>query len=246
MFFVEPPRSSWDINFVMFGIPVRIAPYFWLLGLFFGMNLATPAALLAWMAAFLLSILIHELGHAVAFRSFGYYPMITLYAMGGLTAPDSYGAEFRFFRPSVDLRSGAGRRDPRGCLALERARAGRIRYGVPMGSPERCLSSGESAADQPDARSLRILVPRNQHFLGIHEPPARLSARWRPYRAAILLQLNPRTGLRDSLVLSVVAAGAVAVAALVEWREWYLAAMFAFLAYSSYAELNSARRGPWW
>lgn len=63
---------------------------------------------------------------------------------------------------------------------------------------------------------------------------------------AILLQLNPRTGLRDSLVLSVVAAGAVAVAALVEWREWYLAAMFAFLAYSSYAELNSARRGPWW
>lgn len=43
--------------------------------------------LLAWIAVVFVSILVHELGHAVTLRAFGDAPRITLYAFGGLTHP---------------------------------------------------------------------------------------------------------------------------------------------------------------
>jgi Zn-dependent protease len=61
----------------------------------------------------------------------------------------------------------------------------------------------------------------------------------------VFLQVNPRTGLRQSLTLSFLAAGLVAVFAFVQWQAWFMAAMFAYLAYSNYVQLASDRRGPW-
>ena len=39
-----------------------------------------------WLAVVTVSILIHELGHAVAIRYYGYRPWITLYGLGGLAS----------------------------------------------------------------------------------------------------------------------------------------------------------------
>ena len=76
-----------ELNLRLFGIPVNIKPTFLILGLlFFGWtrDVGIAAELVAW--AFL-AILLHELGHAWAFRRYGISPAIELYMLGGLTFP---------------------------------------------------------------------------------------------------------------------------------------------------------------
>ena len=61
----EPPRTPYDLNFSLLGIPVRIHPFFWLAGLLLGPRQGGPPAILLWIAAVFLAILVHELGHAL-------------------------------------------------------------------------------------------------------------------------------------------------------------------------------------
>ena len=42
--------------------------------------------MLCWVVAVFLSVLVHEMGHALAIRALGVQPWITLYGMGGLTS----------------------------------------------------------------------------------------------------------------------------------------------------------------
>ncbi len=51
-----------------------------------------PALLLIWVACVFVTILIHELGHALAFRHFGQRAHIVLYHFGGLAISDSFTA----------------------------------------------------------------------------------------------------------------------------------------------------------
>lgn len=94
MFLSEPGRTGYDLNFSCFGFPVRVHPAFFVLPLLLGNGLITPAVnqgvgLLVVTGIFFVSILIHELGHAVAFRYFGIPSRIVLYWMGGLAIPES-------------------------------------------------------------------------------------------------------------------------------------------------------------
>ena len=71
----------------LFGIPVKIEGSFFVLTLFLASGrLSEPALLVEWLLVVLVSILLHELGHAFAGRAFGLSPEITLYSMGGLTS----------------------------------------------------------------------------------------------------------------------------------------------------------------
>ena len=88
MFIGEPARTQYDLNFVLFGIPVRIHPLFWLVALIFRANGRDGIGILTWVAAVFLSILLHELGHAWMMRLHGFRPWIVLYGMGGLTSYD--------------------------------------------------------------------------------------------------------------------------------------------------------------
>lgn len=78
------------LRFTLFGFPVLIHGMFWLNTALMGGALyaTTPAqisALLAWMAAVFLSILIHEFGHALVMRNFGdRRVVIQLVAFGGI------------------------------------------------------------------------------------------------------------------------------------------------------------------
>lgn len=79
------PSYPMELNLRLFGIPVSIKPTFLILGLlFYGWtsHIGIAAELVAW--AFL-AILLHELGHAWAFRRYGISPAIELYMLGGLT-----------------------------------------------------------------------------------------------------------------------------------------------------------------
>ena len=90
MFLNEPGRTNFDINFKLFGFPVRIHPLFFVLPIIF---VAGPGAdgplILIFVLTFFISILVHELGHAVVMRYFGKQARIVLYMMGGLAIPES-------------------------------------------------------------------------------------------------------------------------------------------------------------
>ena len=71
----------------IFGIPVSINPSFFILAvlLAFG-RLSNITLLIEWVVVVFVSVLFHELGHAIAVKRFGGAPQIELYAMGGLTS----------------------------------------------------------------------------------------------------------------------------------------------------------------
>jgi Zn-dependent protease len=79
--------SPYDVKFRLFGIPVRIHPTYWLISLFFVMNLPIQFWPFA-VGCMFLALIIHEMGHALAFRRYGAHSMIFLYSFGGLAIPD--------------------------------------------------------------------------------------------------------------------------------------------------------------
>ena len=88
---IEPPRSQADIHFRVLGIPVRVHPFFWLITVLLGVEPDMRGRdgmieLLLWIAVVFVSILVHELGHALMARRFGWEPWITLHGFGGLAS----------------------------------------------------------------------------------------------------------------------------------------------------------------
>src|SRR5215210_5393462 len=74
------------LEFRVGGIPVRVEPIFFLImGLLGWGNGHTGVLIVVFMVVGGLSILLHELGHATAQRSFGAQPSITLTGFGGYT-----------------------------------------------------------------------------------------------------------------------------------------------------------------
>ena len=76
------------LQFSIFGIPVRVEPWFWITMAFIGGGLhATNSTdillVLVFVFAGFLSIMIHELGHALTIRRYGLPAAITLQAFGG-------------------------------------------------------------------------------------------------------------------------------------------------------------------
>lgn len=73
-------------HFHVAGFPVRVHPLFFLTALATGwVFLSEPARLAVWMAVVFVSVLLHELGHALAFRRYGCPASISLHGMGGTT-----------------------------------------------------------------------------------------------------------------------------------------------------------------
>ncbi len=98
----EPQSSQYDWRFQILGFPVRVSWLFWAVSAALGygaalsvqsgygranipINLGVLVAI--WVAVTFISILVHELGHALAFRFYGIRCDIVLYHMGGLAIP---------------------------------------------------------------------------------------------------------------------------------------------------------------
>jgi len=95
--FGEPPRTEYDFHFRLFGLPIRVHPLFWVISLFLGMGGAIEEMSLwllmlgCWVAAVFLSILVHELGHALPLAYYyGARTWIILHGMGGLACHEPY------------------------------------------------------------------------------------------------------------------------------------------------------------
>jgi len=88
----EPARTRFDLRFAVLGIPVRVHPMFWIGTLLLSLQPgSTVLSIAIWLPAVFLSILVHELGHVLAFRRYGRRSRITVYGMGGLAIADDGG-----------------------------------------------------------------------------------------------------------------------------------------------------------
>ena len=74
-------------HFRIFGVPVRVEPFFVIVAVLFGMQLEPLWLVFAWVLITFLAILIHELGHAFTFRAFGQRSAVVLHGFGGFTVP---------------------------------------------------------------------------------------------------------------------------------------------------------------
>lgn len=97
MLLSEPPPTSLDLRFRLFGTDVRVHPFFWLVSVVLGWDLTTlrlfdqsgMVPLLLWVLCCFLSILLHEFGHVWMGRLFGSHGYILLHGMGGLAIGSS-------------------------------------------------------------------------------------------------------------------------------------------------------------
>jgi stage IV sporulation protein FB len=116
MLVAEPQPTPADLHFDVAGIRVRVSPWFWLGSALFGARTCQCAAggdqrlmlqyLMIWIGVVFVSLLVHEFGHALAYRNFGQSAHVVLYHFGGLTIPEAWGR--RHLRPLQRLLVSAG------------------------------------------------------------------------------------------------------------------------------------------
>ncbi len=102
--FDEQRPTSWDLNFRVFRVPVRVSPWFWLVTVFLGWEYIRlgPEYLLIWVLCVFVSILLHELGHVWMGQVFGNYGHIVMQSFCGL-AIGANGQSERWKRIVVSL-----------------------------------------------------------------------------------------------------------------------------------------------
>lgn len=256
----EPQRTQADLNFSLFGIPVRVHPFFWVIGVLLGEIQTELAPILIRVAAFFLAILVHELGHALVIRAYGFRPWITLHGLGGLASYDPAGNYDS--KGSGPLRqiliSAAG---PGAGLVL-----GAVVVGLVAVFSRKLIGFEFGGSYGIDITSIPIKSPLLRLFVwyllfisiiwGIVNLLPVYPLDGGQIAREILLTANPREGIRQSLLLSTFTGAAVAVIVLVrsiqaaggqfDLRKLWVPALFGYLAYASYATLQAyTSRRPW-
>jgi len=238
----EPQRTAYDVNFAVFGIPVRVHPFFWLIGLLWGPRGGGPASLLAWIAAFFLGILVHELGHALVMRSQGGTPWITLYGLGGLASCPRMKplrtANAESWRQIVVSAAGpfAGFALAAIVVAVVVALGHAVQYvvGMPYGLMVLDANQWEGSRLAEFANDVLFvtIVYGILNLLPIYPLDGGQIAR------EILLIVFGVEGIRQSLILSIVVAGGFAALSVVKFHAFLLALFFGYFAYESFVALQ--------
>ena len=97
MLLSEPGRTDYDFHFNWLGFDVRVHPGFFLVSALIGRSFVdgyginTGTSILMGIVLFFVSILVHEVGHSLAFQYYGISSRICLYWLGGLAIPQSGG-----------------------------------------------------------------------------------------------------------------------------------------------------------
>ena len=241
MLAAEPPRTPWDLSFALFRIPVRVHPMFWLVGLLLGMNAKTAIELVMWMIAVFVSILVHELGHATTMRAYGYYPSITLYALGGLASygPSAYGARrLGSFEHVLITAAGPAAGFALAAVLYLALRLAHFEVIVEVGLPY-LIEIGVAEIVWSTALSRFI---NDLFFVSVFWGLVNLLPVYPldggQIAREIFTKINPLDGERWSLIVSFTTACFLAVIAFVQLHSVFTAVFFAYLAYWSYAALS--------
>lgn len=252
MLLTNPNETPYDLRFAIFGFPVRVHPLFFLMpllmsgGVIEGSQLNAGVGLIVVIAVFFLSILVHELGHSLAFRFYGIQSEIVLYMMGGLAIPlgsGGWGGRSRAITPwSQIVISAAG---PFAgfllaavFLAIGVALGGKAIFELNSGFPTvYVLPTSEAAVT---SRALWVFL-----WVGVN-----INVFWNLLNLVPVYPLDggqiarqvfamndPWNGVRNSIYLSVGVGVAMAVWGF-STRNTFMGIMFAMLAFSNYQALS--------
>lgn len=249
MFLQEPPASPWELRFRLGPFPVRVHPFFWLLALLLGQSLREPLQLASWVGVCFVSILIHELGHALAHRYFGYSSRIVLYSMGGLAIREGGWARRHLVNggPRISewleqvIISAAG--PLAGFLlaafvaVLVLVSRGQI---VVVGSSLLSWTSPRVELPQPALSLVASLLLQVNIGWGILNLMPVVPLDGGQIMRALLCRGDSWTGNRRAHLASVVIAGALAYASLVLWKQTGMGVMFGYLAVNNYLALQGS------
>lgn len=252
----EPPRTQYDWTFRLFDFPVRVHWFFWIVTAVLGLNAGSPRGVAIWIGVVFVSILVHELGHAFAMRYFGEGARIVLHSFGGLAISESnYGGYRERSAKEQILISLAG---PFAGFALA-ALVAVILFATAryydmflLGQVVRIGYGANIVETNPfgpgfTARSFIVsdLLMVNIYWGILNLMPIYPLDGGQISRELFLAKSH--NGAEQSLKLSM--GTAIAVAALALWSgSFYMAVMFAFLAYSNYQMLYPGYGGfgrPW-
>lgn len=212
------------LQFSLFGFPIRIHWLFWLNSALLGgaFTARTPTEMqgvVVWIAMVFLSILIHELGHALVMRRFGErHAEIILYAFGGL----AIGSGWRSRREQILISAaGPGLQIGVGLLLWFLTRS------IPMDSPLLNYAVGSFLFISIFWGALNLLpiIPMDGGRIS--------EALFGPQRE------------RTALGLSLVCAVALAVYMGLLNGQLFAAVFFGMLAYNNWQRLNRAEQLPW-
>jgi stage IV sporulation protein FB len=251
--FLEPARTAYDLQFHIFRIPVRVSPWFWLLALLLSANggIGGLAILLCILAAFL-SILIHELGHAIAYMNFGMQPHIVLYQFGGLAIANrrfgSRGMRVVDTPQSQILISLAGPtlQMATGLFVFACVRALGYQMPAPMGFLEGRFPEGEKLI--PSYLLAIFLMVYSGISVGwalLNLIPVFPLDGGQIARNILVMINGPQTGLRNSIQLSLVVAIGASIL-FFQSGQPSAGLLFMALAFSSYQLLDQTRAGGFW
>lgn len=220
MLLTSAAPTPYDVRFRLFGFPVRISPVFWVIALFLG-GAAPPSQALVWVLAVLVSILVHELGHAFLQRAFGGRPEITLYAFGGMSS--AYNVRDVWWSNVLIALAG-----PAAGLVLYSAVAASVNF---FGFPEARLGEGF-------VRSLALI---NWWWSLLNLAPIWPLDGGHVARELLVRFMKPANGIVVSLWLSVACAAVFVVFFGVMPRSIWNIALFGLLGYQSYEALAAYR-----
>lgn len=241
MLLADPPPSPYDLRFSLLGIPVRVHPLFWLVSLILGLSGVgkddSPLGpMLLWVGTVFVSILVHELGHALMAKAHGWQPSITLYGMGGLAS----------YRPTYHSTSSqllisiagpmAGFLFAAAVLATIKLLGHRIEFDWP---PRSRMPFRWEGFEAWQTNLLVYFLLYINIFWGLVNLLPVYPLDGGQMAREILSVFNPSDGMRQSLWLSVIVAAVVAVLAFTRLDDKFIAIFFAYLAYTSYSTLQA-------
>lgn len=246
MLFQSPPPTRYDLRFSIAGIPVRVHPLFWLIALLLGSSgdlLTIPI----WIFVVFVSILIHELGHALAFRRYGMDSHIVLHFMGGLTIPQStpWGSGWANVAPSPNQQIAISLAGPfAGFVFAALVIAGVLFSGgtvlttMLFGFIPLPLTPILPFGGRVPGMLVSMLLWVNIFWGLINLLPV-FPLDGGQVARNILIQYDPLDGARKSLWVSVATGGIIALAAFLLLRSVYMAFLFGLLAFQSYQALQA-------
>jgi Zn-dependent protease len=262
MFLAEPNTTPYDFRFGVLGFAVRVHPLFWLMALIVGYSFSggVGIGLIFGVGVVFLSILVHELGHALMFRRYGSDCHIVLHAFGGLAIPGQeegpaswgYNAKWSQSRqPTLQEQIVISFAGPAAGFILagltviivqltggrfEIERLFGIRY------PQSVLA-GNLAENIHLFLLVRALLYVNIWWGMMNLLPV-YPLDGGQISMAMLVLKDPWRGAEKALWISTVTGGVVAALAAMLLKDLYLTLLFGSLAYSSYVALQQIKGGP--
>jgi len=243
MLFQTLPPTRYDLRFSVAGIPVRVHPLFWLIALLLGSS-GSLLQIPIWIFVVFISVLIHEFGHAMAFRFYGIHSQIVLHAMGGLTIPEAapWGSGWANVAPSPKQQIVISLAGPFAgflfaslVMVIVVFTGGTLHTSILFGFiplPLTAILGGQ-------VLSIFItLILFVNVFWGMFNLLPVYPLDGGQVTRNVLIQYDPFDGARKSLWVSVIAGGVIALFGLLVMRSVYIAFLFGILAFQSFQALR--------